>query len=261
LKKLIVHNNTDILTKLPELKQVEKKLLSFAKKLHPDLVIDNDFQTALIHKSFVKQAVKAGVAIKSNQRLELLGDSVISTAVSEYIYLNYPEMAEGDMAKVKAEVVSTETLSNIAIKIGLNKVILLSENEGLNRNNLRQSILEDAFEALMGAIFLQLGYEKTSEIALKLLGPAIKNAAKNPGSTNYKAILQEKSVKLYNQIPQYSTAFSGPDHNRIYSAKVSICSHLIGTGSGTSKKAAQQQAAKMALQNFNQLAKQRPSQH
>lgn len=243
----------------PKLKRARQKAIELANQISSSEKIskklENLLVTALIHKSFIKEARDAHLAIEPNERLEILGDAVIGLVVNEELYKRYPKMPEGDIAKTKAEVVSTNFLADAARRLKLDKSIVLSETEKLLNGNNKQSILEDSFEAVVGAIFLAVGYPRTRKFVINLLGNTISESAKSPGARNYKAILQENCVREFKELPVYDVTYSGPDHNRLYNAKVKIWSHLIGVGTGPSKKAAEQQAAQRALAHFQEIVK------
>ena len=185
-------------------------------------------KVALTHSSYANEHKKQH--LKYNERLEFLGDAVLSISVSDYIFNNCPQLPEGDLTKLRASLVCEKSLFVFAKKINLGKYIYLSNGERKGGGAERPSILSDAFEAVIAAIYLDGGMEKASEFVLSFVVPEI--IQRNPGET-----LQYEVVDV-----------SGPDHNRHFVVEVHLNSNVIGKGGGRSKKDAEQQAAREALE-------------
>ena len=201
--------------------------------------------TALTHSSFANEA-KGG--IKYNERLEFLGDSVLGIVVSDYIYLHCPDLPEGKLTKLRASLVCEKSLYVYAKQIELGKHIRLSKGEKRSGGDDRPSILSDAFEALIAAIYLDGGIEPAREFILKFVIPDIKSS-KPKKFKDYKTALQEIVQKNPEEKLTYVLVKeTGPDHDKHFVVEVHLNSNVIGKGGGRSKKEAEQQAAREALE-------------
>lgn len=201
---------------------------------------------ALTHSSYANE--HKSQHIKYNERLEFLGDSVLSIVVSDYIYKNCPELPEGELTKLRASLVCEKSLYEFAKKIDLGKYLVLSKGERNNGGADRPSILSDAFEALIAAIYIDGGLVPVSKHILNFVVPAIKNSKKKK-INDYKTTLQEIIQKNPGEKLEYVLVKeSGPDHNKHFVVEVHLNSNVIGKGGGRSKKEAEQQAAREALE-------------
>lgn len=201
---------------------------------------------ALTHSSYANE--HKSQHIKYNERLEFLGDSVLSIVVSDYIYKNCPELPEGELTKLRASLVCEKSLYEFAKKIDLGKYLILSKGERNNGGTDRPSILSDAFEALIAAIYIDGGIAPASKHILNFVIPAIKNSKKKK-INDYKTTLQEIIQKNPGEKLEYVLVKeSGPDHNKHFFVEVHLNSNVIGKGGGKSKKEAEQQAAREALE-------------
>lgn len=201
---------------------------------------------ALTHSSYANE--HKSQHIKYNERLEFLGDSVLSIVVSDYIYKNCPELPEGELTKLRASLVCENSLYEFAKKIDLGKYLILSKGERNNGGADRPSILSDAFEALIAAIYIDGGFAPASKHILNFVIPAIKNSKKKK-INDYKTTLQEIIQKNPGEKLEYVLVKeSGPDHNKHFVVEVHLNSNVIGKGGGRSKKEAEQQAAREALE-------------
>lgn len=201
---------------------------------------------ALTHSSYANE--HKSQHIKYNERLEFLGDSVLSIVVSDYIYKNCPELPEGELTKLRASLVCEKSLYEFAKKIDLGKYLILSKGERHNGGADRPSILSDAFEALIAAIYIDGGLAPASKYILNFVIPAIKNSKKKK-INDYKTTLQEIIQKNPGEKLEYVLVKeSGPDHNKHFVVEVHLNSNVIGKGGGRSKKEAEQQAAREALE-------------
>lgn len=198
---------------------------------------------ALTHSSFANERDSG---IKSNERMEFLGDSVLSLVTSHFLFETYPDMPEGDLSKLKASLVCTNSLSSFAREIHLGDYLFLGKGEVNTGGADRPSILEDAFESLIAAIYLDGGLEMARKFILGFLKPALKNH--NISFKDYKTTLQEVIQQNHDQSINYVFVGSyGPDHDKVFEAEVRLNSNVIGRGRGKSKKSAEQAAAKEAL--------------
>jgi len=200
---------------------------------------------ALTHSSFANEQHKK---IKCNERLEFLGDSVLSIVVSDYIFANCPKLPEGELTKLRAALVCEKSLYSFAKKIELGNFLLLSHGEKRNGGALRASILADAFEAVIAAIYLDGGIEHAKKHILRFVVPEIEHR-KTLNFKDYKTSLQEIIQKNPGEKLEYIlVSSSGPDHNKHFKVEVHLNSNVIGRGGGKSKKEAEQQAAREALE-------------
>lgn len=200
---------------------------------------------ALTHSSYSNEI---GKNTKCNERLEFLGDSVLSLVVTNHIFSNYEKLPEGDLTKLRASLVCEKTLYKFAKLIDLGSFIKLSRGERHGGGADRPSILSDAFEALIAAIFLDGGYDEAKKFVMAFIEPEIKNMRKKPVN-DYKTTLQEIVQKNPGERLEYRLiSESGPDHNKHFVAEVLLNSNSIGKGGGRSKKEAEQQAAREALE-------------
>lgn len=201
---------------------------------------------AITHSSYAKE--RKSQHIKYNERLEFLGDAVLSIVVSDYIFKHCPELPEGELTKLRASLVCEKSLFEFAKIIDLGKYLILSKGERNNGGAERPSILSDAFEALIAAIYIDGGYEPASKHILNFVIPTIKNS-KTKKNKDYKTTLQEIVQKNPGEKLEYVlVAESGPDHNKRFVVEVHLNSNVIGKGGGRSKKEAEQQAAHEALE-------------
>ncbi len=200
-------------------------------------------QRALAHRSWCGE--QEGGA-PSNERLEFLGDAVLGLIVARYTYEQYPEFPEGKLAKVRSAVVNTRVLAHVSRRLGVGEVLLLGRGEEGSGGRTKASILADAFEAILGAVYLDGGWEAAQDLVLRELGDAIARAAEEPDDFDHKSRLQEKAVRDGEGTPRYVVVGSGPDHDRAYVAEVFLAGQLCGTGTGRSKKDAEQEAARNA---------------
>lgn len=210
------------------------------------------FNEVFAHVSWVAENT-TNTASSSYEKLEFLGDSVLDVIIATELFTNY-NLSEGDMAKVKAEVVSESSLANIARNWQLQPHIKISKGETNAVNNsgeYKDSLLCDITESVIAGIYIEQGYDKTQQIVLPHFQATLEEAAQSPGGKDYKSNLQELCVKNNLPHPTYEIEMEGPDHNTTFTTTVIIKSYIAGTGTGTSKKKSQQIAAKAALANLD----------
>jgi ribonuclease-3 len=193
---------------------------------------------ALTHRSY---AYEHG-SIPHNERLEFLGDSVLGLAVTAMLYEKFPEVSEGELAKRRAAVVSTVALAEVARGIGLGDYLLLGRGEEQTGGRDKDSILADTTEALFGATFLSAGREAADALVLRLITPLLADADRFGAAVDPKTAVQELAQQLGVQPPSYEITSSGPDHDRRFTAVVTVGEHTA-SGTGTSKKQAEMVAA------------------
>ena len=200
---------------------------------------------ALTHSSYAHEQHKN---MKCNERLEFLGDAVLSIVVSDYIYKHCPNLPEGELTKLRASLVCEKSLFDFAKVIDLGSYLRLSNGERRNGGASSPSIVADAFEALIAAIYLDGGMEPAREHILRFVVPEIENH-RNNSFKDYKTALQEIIQKNPGERLEYILVGStGPDHNKHFKVEVCLNSNVIGRGGGRSKKEAEQQAAREALE-------------
>jgi ribonuclease-3 len=183
---------------------------------------------------------------RDNERMEFLGDAVLQLAVTGYLYDKFPDLPEGNLAKVRAGVVSRPMLADVARSIRLSDHIKLTMAEERTGGREKDSIMADALEAVIGAVYLDAGLETATQLVLRLWGARIDERAQRPGLRDYKTRLQEVLAKDGRR-PEYRTDGSGPDHDRTFVARVEVDGTVLGEGMGRSKKEAEQGAAERAL--------------
>ena len=220
------------------MKELEKKIGYQYKNI-------SYLENALTHSSYANEA-KHGT--KSNERLEFLGDAVLSMVVSDYIYKNCPNLPEGDLSKLRASLVCEKSLCRFSKSLGVGRCLKLSRGEHNLKGNERPSILADAFEAIIASIYLDGGMEQARKFILSFVEPEIKNP-KPKAFKDYKTTLQEIIQKNPEERLTYVlTGEQGPDHDKHFFVEVHLNSNIIGRGGGRSKKEAEQQAAREALE-------------
>lgn len=211
---------------------------------------------ALIHSSYANESKAKKKAVRCNERLEFLGDAVLSSVVSEYIFLKYPDRPEGDLTQMRKAVVQSSALAAYAREIRLGEFLYFGNGEEKNGGRNKQSNLEDAFEALIAAIYLD-SRERGKENVRNFVIPFIENAL----SEKYNSALIDPKTELQQFIQQAEGDFleyviveeSGPDHNKVFVSEARLNSNMIGRGEGRSKREAEQNAAMEALKLFAQI--------
>lgn len=205
---------------------------------------------ALKHRSFLD--VSGEKRILSNERLEFLGDAVLNLIVSEHFYHFQTGGEEGALTNSKSTLVSGTVLADQARKIDLGKYLLLSENEARSGGRDRDSILEDAFEALIGAIYLDRGLKHARKFVQQFLLADSHGILSEKSHRNYKSVLQEHLQGVGSPLPVYEVVEeNGPDHNKRYTVEVRLGEEILGVGSGRTKKDAEQRAAREGIKKVN----------
>ena len=215
---------------------------ALASRLAWDVLDADLLLRALSHRSWCAETPGA----LSNERLEFLGDAVLGLVVTDYLYLTYPTLPEGELAKVRASVVNSSVLAELAAELDVGDAILLGKGEGASGGREKPSILADAMEALIGAVYLDQGWDAAAALVMRLLGERMTEAAAGPGGQDYKTRLQELCARRLDELPQYQVTDEGPDHAKLFDAVVSVRGQIRGSGHGRSKKQAEQAAAKVA---------------
>ena len=192
---------------------------------------------------------------QSNERLEFLGDSILGAACATLLYQRFPDKPEGDLAKVKSVTVSEEVLSAVALEIQLDSMLLLGKGEENSGGRKKKAILADAMEALIGALYLDSGYKAAFALISRCFVPEICRITEKNHHRDYKSLLQEACQQRYREYPRYRLIkYSGPEHERTYWMEVTAGGAAYGPGTGRTKKTAEQEAAKIALEKIESCA-------
>jgi ribonuclease-3 len=199
---------------------------------------------AVTHRSWCAETS----GFESNERLEFLGDAVLGLVVTDHVYRSYPGLPEGELAKVRAGVVSSAALAEVASELRLGEALRLGRGEDSSGGRAKLSILADALEAVIGAVYLDGGWHAASALVMRCLAPRIVEAASGPGGRDYKTRLQELAAQRFETLPHYQVVDRGPDHAKHFVATVVLGDQLSGRGEGSSKKQAEQEAARMVWQ-------------
>ena len=203
-------------------------------------------ELALTHSSYSNERGRGRLGC--NERLEFLGDSILGYFTAEHLFTAYPNKPEGEMTKIRAELVCEQSLARVAEKLGLGGYLRLGHGEELGGGRTRPSITADAVEAVLAAIYLDGGAEAAKGFVYSFILTDAAKAARE-GSHDYKTLLQERVQRGGAESPGYRmVGESGPDHNKIFTAEVLVCGQVMGSGSGRSKKEAEQNAARNALE-------------
>ena len=203
---------------------------------------------ALTHSSFSYET--SGDVRGSNEVLEFLGDAVIDLATAALLMDRFPDKQEGDLSKMRAELVNERSLAEVAVGIGLEEILLIGKSARVPDGEVPRSILADGVEALIGAVFTEGGYDAASRIVTRFLTPLLDRRSLEKG-TDYKTRLQEYSQRVYRVLPEYRLEdAAGPEHAKVFESSVWIEGKRMGTGKGRSIKASEQAAAKRALERI-----------
>jgi ribonuclease-3 len=228
--------------------ELERNLPEMEKNLGYAFKDKKLFLKAFIHRSFLHENKK--IAEESNERLEFLGDAILGVLISDYLFHKFPDWSEGKLSSQKSFLVDSASCSHYMRKLGLENFILLGKGEFYTVSRGRDSIIADAFEALMGAIYLDGGFLAVKTLLLEMLQEELENLIKNP-MRNYKAELQDYSQKKIQKIPEYKVLQeSGPEHEKTFFVEVFLGDEKVGFGKGASKKEAEQSAAADALEKM-----------
>lgn len=233
-----------------------KSLQDIAQRLRVSVTDYDLLGQALTHGSYLGEVEGA----TSNERLEFLGDSVLGLVIAEYLYSEFPDRAEGDLAKAKAVAVSEPVLGESAKQLGLDEMILMSSGEEAGGGRKRLSILSDAFEALVAVIYLDCGMAAAREFILRALAPILADIERREHIRDYKSLLQEQTQGIYKEVPRYVVVGEhGADHDKTFIIEATLQGSPIGCGEGKSKKQAEQAAALQGLQYMEGRSKPEPN--
>lgn len=212
--------------------------------------------TSLLNQALTHSSYAHLYNLPDNERLEFLGDAVLKLAVTEHIYLKFPDYSEGDLTKIRATVISDSTLAVVARKIDLGRYLLLSPNEQRTGGEKKKSNIANAFEALIGAVYLDAGLGKARELISQFLGEEIIKVSRKGYIRDYKSALQELAQKEKGALPHYRVAReTGPKHNRVFWIEVRVKGKKFGPAWGENKKDAEQRVAALALRALRRRVK------
>lgn len=207
-------------------------------------------KTALTHRSCLNETKEK--ELQSNERLEFLGDAVLSLVVSKFLYEKFSTVGEGDLTNYRASLVKGKALAKVAIEIGLGSYLLLSRGEEEENGRQNPGLLADALEALIGAIFIDQGLESASSFISRHLLPLLPAIIASGTFRDHKSLLQENVQAKLKAAPAYKVlVMSGPDHERVFTVGVFLGTKKLGEGKGRSKQEAEREAARVALENFS----------
>ena len=227
-------------------KSTVKPVEDFAKKIGVSFKDVAILRQAFTHRSYINE--HRGSDIGHNERLEFLGDAVLELVVTDYLYRQYPNKTEGEMTAYRAALVNTNTLSEVAHEIGINDYLLLSKGEKKDVGRARNIILADTFEALIGAIYIDLGYSEAQKFIAQFLFPKTKDIIAKNLWQDSKSFFQERAQEELGLTPTYIVVNEqGPDHNKRFTVGLYIGDDLVATGVGHSKQEAEQKAAQIGL--------------
>lgn len=201
---------------------------------------------ALTHRSYAYE--KGG--LPTNERLEFLGDAVLGLIVTDALYEEYPDRSEGELAKMRAALVNMTVLADVAREISLGESVLLGRGEEMTGGRDKASILSDTIEAVFGAVFLDRGVKAAERVIRGLFMTRIRGELEGGTVEDYKTALQELAAARFGSLPEYALGEAGPDHAKQFTATVSLGGRSYGTGSGRSKKEAEQAAARIAVESL-----------
>jgi ribonuclease-3 len=205
---------------------------------------------AFIHRSYLNE--NPDLKLEHNERLEFLGDAVIELIVTDYLYREYPEKAEGDLTNWRAALVNAKMMTSVAEELGFNDFLLLSRGESKEMGKARAYILANTFEALLGALYLDSGYKPCDEFIKKYLLKNLAEIIKEGLYKDSKSKFQEEAQEILSITPSYKVIKeSGPDHNKIFVVGIFLGEELVAEGKGSSKQEAEEAAAKSALEIKN----------
>lgn len=227
-----------------------KNFAEFAKKIGISFKDENLLKQAFTHRSYLNE--NPNWPVPDNERLEFLGDAVLELVTSEFLFEKFPEKPEGELTSLRAAIVNADSLAETAEKIGISDYVMLSRGEAKDSGRGRLFILADAYEAIIGAIYLDKGYKEASNFINKTLMPKIDEVLRKGLFKDPKSLFQERSQEIVEITPIYKVLKEwGPDHEKQFQVGVYLGEELVAKGHGPSKQLAEIEAAKKALRVKN----------
>ena len=232
---------------------LRSKIKKFQRLIGTPIHNQDMFVQALLHRSFLTRVQRP---VRSNERLEFFGDSILNLIVAEYLYHHYPDAEEGELTKVRSRLVNRKALAAYAKDIRLSDFILMSSSAAQSVGKGSDTILADTYEAVIAAIYLDGGYDAARHFVERQLLAAVRNGSVITADENYKSMLLEYAQSHGLGIPRYTiTREDGPDHDRTFTVNVMLNNEARGSGSGKNKKEAEQAAASKALENVERTTR------
>ncbi len=205
---------------------------------------------AFVHRSYINE--NKDFRLWHNERLEFLGDAVLELVTTEFLYQKYPNNSEGELTSFRAALVNTDSISETAFQLGMDQFLMLSKGEAKDTGKARHYILANTFEAVIGAIYLDQGYEASKQFISKNLLTKVEDIVSKNLWRDAKSFLQEKAQEILKVTPRYEVLHeSGPDHNKIFTVGLFFDQQLQSEGTGKSKQEAEQEAARKELEKMN----------
>ncbi|HET8601577.1 MAG TPA: ribonuclease III [Segeticoccus sp.] len=226
------------------------ELADHLKGVVGESVDESLLQRALTHRSY---AYEHG-GLPNNERLEFLGDSVLGLVVTDTLFTAHPDLAEGQLAKLRAAVVNSRALADVARTLGLGDYLMLGRGEESTGGRNKASILADTTEAVIGTVYLSAGLPAAATLVHHLLDPLMASTAQMGAALDWKTSLQELTASGALGVPEYHVTEEGPDHEKVFTAEALVGQEVLGTGTGRSKKEAEQQAAQLAWTELSRRA-------
>lgn len=225
-------------------------MIDFSKFEQKTNIVFNDkklLEQAFIHRSYINE--NSGLELCHNERLEFLGDAVLELIVTDYLYNKYPDRDEGSLTAYRSSLVNAITIGEIALTLGMNEYLLLSKGEARDIGKARGYILANTYEAYVGAVYLDRGYDVVKDFIAKTLFNKIDAIVEKKLWRDPKSLIQEKSQEYLNVTPSYKVLYeAGPDHDKHFTIGIYFGDELIAEGKGKSKQEAEQEAARKALE-------------
>jgi ribonuclease III len=220
----------------------------FEKTINTNFNDKSLLKQAFVHRSYINENRSAG--LEHNERLEFLGDAVLQLVITNFLFKKYPGKNEGELTSIRSALVNADACSSVAQKLGVNEFLLLSKGESKDPGRARQYILANTLEAIIGAIYLDQGYEKAEEFIYKHITPLTEEIVAKGAWIDAKSLFQTKAQDEEGATPVYKTLNeSGPDHDKRFVVGVFVGNQKFGEGEGKSKQDAEQEAARDALKN------------
>jgi len=224
----------------------------FEQKLNIVFKDKNLLKQAFIHRSFINE--NTNTSLSHNERLEFLGDAVLELVVTDFLYRKYPNYTEGELTALRSALVNAVIISDVASDIGMNDYLLLSKGEAKDNGKARQYILANTYEAYVGALYMDQGYDVADKFIRKTLLPKTEEIVSKKLWRDSKSLVQERAQEIVGVTPAYKVlAESGPDHDKSFTVGIYLGTELAGQGKGKSKQEAEQKAADNALKLKNWL--------
>jgi ribonuclease III len=228
----------------------EEALKEFTSRLPFSFKDTGLLESVFVHRSFLNE--KGGVGLECNERLEFLGDSVLSTIISHMLFVSFPAMEEGELTRLRARLINRRTFAVLSKGLGLGKLLLLGKGERRSGGMENPAILADTFEAFMAAVYLDRGYRTSYSFVEELFSPVIDGFVSGPGHFDFKPDLQELTQRLFKKPPAYRVVREeGPAHKKVFSVEAIVGGKVMGRGRATRKKDAEQLAAREALERLS----------